>query len=163
VRRGASGAAGEIGWMPVHGAPLPSGDKHPGDSGLQSLAGSKAVHALAAAHGIDAPTAADAVRAAAAGSGPQVEPFLDELAHRVALGVAAVCVVLDPGLVVLGGAIGQAGGEPLASRVTAEVPRICLARPRVVPTAVRGEPVLRGAMLAALGQARAALLASVAS
>ncbi|HZR48643.1 MAG TPA: ROK family transcriptional regulator [Streptosporangiaceae bacterium] len=160
VRRGVAGAAGEIGWMPVHGAPLPSGDKHPGDAGLQALAGGKAVRELAAAHGITAPTAADAVRTALAGSRAS-DAFLDELAHRVALGVAAVCVVLDPGLVVLGGAVGQAGGEALAARVAAEVPRICLARPRVVPTEVRGEPVLRGAVLAALAQARSALLASV--
>jgi predicted NBD/HSP70 family sugar kinase len=159
VRRGTAGAAGEIGWMPVHGAPLPSGDKHPGDAGLQSLAGGKAVLALARSHGITAASAAEAVRAAVTGSGS--DAFLDELAHRVAIGVAAVCVVLDPGLVVLGGAVGQAGGEPLASRVTAEVPRICLARPRVVPTEVRGEPVLRGAVLAALAHARSALLASV--
>ncbi len=160
VRRGVAGAAGEIGWMPVHGAPLPSGDKHPGDAGLQALAGGKAVRELAAAHGITAPTAADAVRTALAGSRAS-DAFLDELAHRVALGVAAVSVVLDPGLVVLGGAVGQAGGEALAARVAAEVPRICLARPRVVPTEVRGEPVLRGAVLAALAQARSALLASV--
>ena len=161
VRRGVAGAAGEIGWMPVRGAPLPAGDKHPKDSGLQALAGGKAVQALAAAHGFAAPSPEDAVRLAiAAGTGP-AEAFLDELAHRVALGVAAVCVVLDPGLVVLGGAVGRAGGEPLASRVTAEVPRICLAHPRVLPTAVDGEPVLRGATLAALAQARAALLASI--
>jgi hypothetical protein len=75
--------------------------------------------------------------------------------------VATVCVVLDPGLVVLGGEVGQAGGKALASRVAEEVARICLAKPRVVPTAVPGEPVLRGALLAALAQARAALLASV--
>jgi predicted NBD/HSP70 family sugar kinase len=161
VRRGVAGAAGEIGWMPVHGAPLPSGDKHPGDSGLQSLAGGKAVLALAGSHGIPGTTAAEAVRAAVRGSGPRAAEFLDELAYRVAIGVAAVCVVLDPGLVVLGGAVGQAGGELLASRVAAEVPRICLARPRVLPTAVRGEPVLRGAVLAALAHARSALLASV--
>jgi len=167
VRRGASGAAGEIGWMPVHGAPLPAGDKHPGDAGLQALAGGKAVLALAESHGFPGTTAAEAVSAAVrAGSGSSgsgsAAAFLDELAHRVALGVAAVCVTLDPGLVVLSGAVGQAGGAELAARVAAEVPRICLARPRVVPTAVPGEPVLRGAMLAALAQARSALLASVA-
>jgi predicted NBD/HSP70 family sugar kinase len=161
VRRGSSGAAGEIGWMPVHGAPLPAGDKHPADAGLQSLAGGKAVLALAASHGFQASAAAEAVSLALA-AGSSGAAFLDELAHRVALGVASVCVVLDPGLVVLGGAVGRAGGPELAVRVAAEVPRICLARPRVVPTAVPGEPVLRGAMLAALAQARAALLASVA-
>ncbi len=35
-------------------------------------------------------------------------------------------------------------------------------RPRVVPASVPGEPVLRGAMLAAVAQARTTLLASVA-
>ena len=38
VRRGVGGAAGEIGWMPVHGAPLPAGNEHPGKAGLQALA-----------------------------------------------------------------------------------------------------------------------------
>ena len=90
------------------------------------------------------------------------EAFLGELAHRVAVGVASVCVVLDPGLVVLGGEVGRAGGTALADRVAAGVASIWPSRPRVVPTGVPGEPVLRGAMLAAVAQARAGLLASVA-
>src|SRR6185437_10937418 len=89
--------------------------------------------------------------------------FMDDLAHRMAIGVAAVCVVLDPGLVVLGGTVGQAGGAELATRVAAEVPRLCLARPTVVPTAVPGEAVLLGALQAALAQARAGLLGSLGS
>ena len=190
MRRGVGGAAGEIGWMPVHGAPLPAGNEHPSKAGLQALAGGHAVQALAAEHGFDGATPADAVAAALAdlaaarlssgdadlrspetipgtsSDGPadsrgQGAAFMDELAHRVAIGVAAVCVVLDPGLVVLGGTVGQAGGAELATRVAAEVPRLCLARPTVVPTAVPGEPVLLGAMQAALAQARAGLLGSL--
>jgi predicted NBD/HSP70 family sugar kinase len=132
---------------------------------LQWLAGGSAVRALAAEHGISAPTAAEAVQAAvsgAGGGGGGEGAFLDELARRVAVGVASVCVVLDPGLVVLGGEVGKAGGTALADRVAAGVASIWPSRPRVVPTGVPGEPVLRGAMLAALAQARAALLASVA-
>ena len=97
-----------------------------------------------------------------AGGAGAAEAFLSELAHRVAVGVASVCVVLDPGLVVLGGEVGRAGGTALADRVAAAVASIWPSRPRVVPTGVPGEPVLRGAMLAAVAQARAALLASVA-
>jgi predicted NBD/HSP70 family sugar kinase len=160
VRRGIGGAAGEIGWMPVHGAPLPAGNEHPGKAGLQALAGGHAVQALAAEHGFPGVTAADAVARAVA-AGPRGAGFLDELAHRVSIGVAAVCTVLDPGLVVLGGTVGQAGGTALSSRVQDGVPRICLARPTVVPTAIPGEPVLRGAMQAALAQARAGLLSSL--
>jgi predicted NBD/HSP70 family sugar kinase len=168
VRRGAGGAAGEIGWMPVHGAPLPAGNEHPGKAGLQALAGGFAVHTLAAEHGFGGATPADAVAAAVAElardpHAPAAEAFLDDLAHRVSIGVAAVCAVLDPGLVVLGGTVGQAGGGELAARVAAEIPRLCLARPAVLPTSVPGEPVLRGAMQAALAHARAALFASLGS
>jgi len=168
VRRGVGGAAGEIGWMPVHGAPLPAGNEHPGKSGLQALAGGLAVHTLAAEHGFGGATPAAAVAAAVADlasdpQAPAAKAFLDDLAHRVAIGVAAVCSVLDPGLVVLGGTVGEAGAGELAARVAAEIPRLCLARPEVLPTSVPGEPVLRGAMQAALAQARAALFTSLGS
>jgi predicted NBD/HSP70 family sugar kinase len=185
LHRGTAGAAGEIGYLPVHGAPLHTDIRHPASGGFQALAGGSAVRALAAEYGFAAPTPAEAVQAAIAASAshpaaPSPVPataelsartaelsarsatFLDELAHRVAVGVASVCVVLDPGLVVLGGEVGRAGGAALAARVAADVAGICPARPRVVPTGVPDEPVLRGAMLAAVAQARAALLASVA-
>jgi predicted NBD/HSP70 family sugar kinase len=163
LHRGTAGAAGEIGYLPVYGAPLHTDIRQVDGGGFQSLAGGSAVRALAARHGFAAPTAAEAVRAALSGGpdGPGAS-FLAELAHRVAVGVASVCVVLDPGLVVLGGDVGRAGGDALADRVAAEVAAISPARPRVVPTSVPGEPVLQGAMLAAVAQARAALLASVA-
>src|SRR5580693_8150973 len=166
LHRGTAGAAGEIGYLPVHGAPLHTDIRHPASGGFQSLAGGAAVRALGARHGFAAPTAAEAVQAAvtaqAAGSAPGAGAFLDDLAQRVAVGVASVCVVLDPGLVVLGGEVGRAGGTALAARVAACVAAIWPSHPRVVPTGVPGEPVLRGAMLAAVDQARAALLASVA-
>jgi predicted NBD/HSP70 family sugar kinase len=166
VLRGVGGAAGEIGWMPVPGAPLPAGNEHPSKTGLQALAGGLAVQTLAAEHGFTGATAADAVTTALADlartpQGGNGSAFMDELAHRVSIGIAAVCVVLDPGLVVLGGTVGHAGGAELAARVAAEVPRLCLARPTVVPTSVSGEPVLLGAMQAALAQARARLLDSL--
>ena len=171
VRRGVGGAAGEIGWMPVHGAPLPAGNEHPSKAGLQALAGGHAVQALAAEFGFAGPTPGESVAAARAellrfSGGPDAQgnrgaAFMGELAHRVAIGVAAVCVVLDPGLVVLGGPVGKAGGAELAARVAAEVPALCLARPTVRPTDVPGEPVLLGAMQSALAQARAGLLGSL--
>ena len=183
LHRGTAGAAGEIGYLPVHGAPLHTDLRHPASGGFQSLAGGNVVRELAAGYGFTAPTPAEAVRAAVSaadhgdgshgdsshgdgstddGSTGRTEAFLSELAHRVAVGVASVCVVLDPGLVVLGGEVGRAGGTALADRVAAAVASIWPSRPRVVPTGVPGEPVLRGAMLAAVARARSALLASVA-
>jgi predicted NBD/HSP70 family sugar kinase len=166
LHRGSTGAAGEIGYLPVHGAPLHTDIRHPASGGFQSLAGGSAVRDLAAQHGFAAPTPAEAVRAAldaaTGGAEERSEAFLGELAHRVAVGIASVCVVLDPELVVLGGEVGRAGGTVLADRVAAAVASIWPSRPRVVPTSVPGEPVLRGAMQAAVAQARTALLASVA-
>jgi predicted NBD/HSP70 family sugar kinase len=185
VRRGVGGAAGEIGWMPVHGAPLPAGNEHPSKAGLQAIAGGLAVQTLAAEYGFTGATAADVVTAAQAdlararssataempagevaggeitADGSRGAAFFDELAHRVSIGVAAVCVVLDPGLVVLGGTVGKAGGAELATRVAAGVRQLCLARPAIVPTSLSDEPVLHGAIQAALAQARAGLLSSL--
>jgi predicted NBD/HSP70 family sugar kinase len=166
LHRGVSGAAGEIGYLPVPGVPLASSAARPLTGGFQTLIGASALLPLAAGYGFAEPTAAAAVSQAIAAAGRGDERgagFLAELAGRVATGVAAICVVLDPGLVVLGGEVGLAGGGELARRVATEVGRICPARPRVVPTGVSGEPVLRGAILAAVDQARAELLASVAS
>jgi len=165
VHRGVAGAAGEIGYLPVPGVPLPQDITHPATGAFQSLVGAQAVRPLAAGYGFTAPTAAGAVQAAVAAAragDDRADALLTELAARVATGVAAVCVVLDPGLVVLGGEVGRAGGRTLAGRVGAEVGRICPARPTVVSTGVTGGPVLRGAILAAVDQARAELLASVA-
>jgi predicted NBD/HSP70 family sugar kinase len=163
LHRGVAGAAGEIGYLPVPGIPLPQDITRPATGAFQSLVGAQAVEPLAAGYGFSGAAAA-AVRSAvaAAESGDERgQAFLGELASRVATGVASVCVVLDPGLVVLGGEVGLAGGAALAGRVAAEVSRICPARPRIVPTGVSG-PVLRGAILAAVNQARKELLASVA-
>jgi predicted NBD/HSP70 family sugar kinase len=165
LHRGNGGAAGEIGYLPVPGVPLPEDVTHPATGAFQRLVGAQALIPLAAQYGFTEPTAAAAVAAAviaAAAGKPRAGEFLSELAGRVATGVAAVSVVLDPGLVVLGGDVGLAGGTDLANRVAAEVGRICPARPQVVPTAVSGGPVLRGAILAAVEQARTELLASVA-
>ncbi|HEV2452506.1 MAG TPA: ROK family transcriptional regulator [Streptosporangiaceae bacterium] len=109
--------------------------------------------------GLDGPGRSDG----GAADGERARRFLDELAGRVALGVAAISVILDPGLVVLGGDIGLAGGTELARRVAQDVGRICPATPQVVPTGLPRAPVLRGAMLAAVEAARTELLASVAA
>lgn len=90
LRRGASGGAGEIGFLPVPGtAGTPSSVNC--DGGFHSLVGSAPLCELATAHGITAPAggrepgAAVAVRAALAGEGDS-ETFLDTLADRLATG-----------------------------------------------------------------------------
>ncbi|MFE6870195.1 ROK family transcriptional regulator [Kitasatospora sp. NPDC057692] len=156
LRRGARGGTGEICFLPVPGTTgLPSATGCEG--GFHGLAGSAAVCALAREHGLpadpadDAPAAEAAVRAAldALGDGRPGGPFLDALAERVAVGVSAVCVVLDPGCVVLGGEIGRAGGAELAARVERRLAGLSPLRTEVRPGEAGGGAVLSGAVLTA--------------
>ncbi len=152
------GAAGEIGWLPVHGAPLPT-NAHPAGVGFQFLAGGKAVRELAAQHGyIGYASTGDAVRAAVV-----------ELVRRSPTNWRTGWQSVWPPCAWCSsrGWSCSAGrsGRPAGRHWPAASPRrwrgSAWPSPRVVPTAVPGEPVLRGALLAALAQARAALLASV--
>ncbi|MEE6257469.1 ROK family transcriptional regulator [Plantactinospora sonchi] len=153
LHHGSTGAAGEIGYLPVPGVPIPRDAARRAKPAFGQLAGSDAVRSVAREHGFRAASGADALRAAIA-AGTAGGPVLDEVARRLALGVASSCVVLDPPLVVLAGEVGQAGGTALAERVQHEVAAITLVTPRVVPTELTEEPVLRGALRVALDAVR---------
>jgi predicted NBD/HSP70 family sugar kinase len=153
LHRGTAGAAGEIGYLPVPGADLPRDVSKRGKGAFQQIAGADAVRQVARDHGFKGATAAEAVRTAIA-AGTKGGPVLDELARRLALGVAAVGVVLDPPLVVLAGEVGRAGGTPLAERVQHEVAAITPVSPRVVVSTAAAEPVLRGALVTGLDAVR---------
>ncbi|MFG2060245.1 ROK family transcriptional regulator [Micromonospora sp. NPDC048871] len=153
LHHGSSGAAGEIGYLPVPGAPIPRDVSRRAKPAFQQVAGADAIRALAREHGYPDGGAAEAVKAAIV-AGTAGGPMLDEVARRLALGVASTCVVLDPPLVVLAGEVGQAGGAALAERVQHEVAAITLVRPRVVPTGLTEEPILHGALRTALNAVR---------
>lgn len=153
LHRGVSGAAGEVGYLPVAGAPVPRDIARRAEGGFRELAQADAVRAIARAHGFRNAAAHDAVRAAV-GAGAAGEPVLDELARRLALGLSAACVVLDPAVVVLAGEVGLAGGPELAARVQDEVAAIAPVSPRVVVSAGSQEPVLSGALVTALDAVR---------
>ncbi len=154
LHRGVSGAAGEIGYLPVAGAPVVRDiGRRSTKGGFKELAVADAVRAVAREHGFRASTAQDAVKAAV-NAGTTGGPVLDELARRLALGLAATCVVLDPALVVLAGEVGVAGGVALAQRVQHEVAAIAPVSPRVVVSEGPEQPVLTGALLTALEATR---------
>lgn len=97
---------------------------------------------------------AEALVRAAVHAGEAGAAFLDALAARIALGVAAVCAVLDPGCVVLGGETGRAGGDALAERVADHLARMSPLHTEVRAGTVGGRAVLRGAVLAAMDAAQ---------
>ncbi|HVX45902.1 MAG TPA: ROK family transcriptional regulator [Mycobacteriales bacterium] len=140
VYRGASGGAGEAGYLPI------------GPGEFHDLAGGPALLELAREHGAGAQTDPAAAIAAADAS------LLPRLADRVAVGAAAICALLDPGLLVLGGDVGRAGGAELAGLVQARLTDRVPHRVTVTPAAAPGNPVLQGAHLLGLDIARRAVL-----
>ncbi|BAU81901.1 rOK-family transcriptional regulator [Streptomyces laurentii] len=146
LRRGASGGAGEIGFLPVPGTSgLPSA--HGCDGGFDELACAASIDALARTHGLDPATALESAHPA----------FLDALAGRLALGAASVAAVLDPGCVILAGETGHRGGPALAARVEARLATLSPLRTEVRATTLGDTAILRGALLTARDAAQDAL------
>ncbi|MEU7895869.1 ROK family transcriptional regulator [Nonomuraea sp. NPDC049152] len=77
-----------------------------------------------------------------------------ELAGVIATGAFALVTVLDPGLVVLGGKTGRAGGDELAGLVAERLHELSPAPTRVLGSTVAGNAILQGAVLTALDTAR---------
>ncbi|MEV6548106.1 ROK family transcriptional regulator [Streptomyces sp. NPDC051597] len=165
LHRGFTGGAGEVGFLPVPGAPLVRHVTKANAGGFQELAGGQAVPRLARELGVaDIPggpsteaaaaliaRAAEAVRARE--SGPY-RTLLETFATGLATGLASMVAVLDPELVVLSGALITAGGEPLRALVQQELGELAASRPRLVIGEVRHHPVLRGALESALAATR---------
>jgi predicted NBD/HSP70 family sugar kinase len=151
--RGATGGGGEIDWMRVPDpASAETGDTWPpAGARFGNLVDSPAVVRLAAAHGITARTAWDAVEQA---KRQGVEGFLDDLARRVAGGVATLVAVADPQLVLLCGETSRAGGDEFATRVAARLHELVLPRTPVGVASVQGNAVRAGALQSALATAR---------
>ncbi|MER6915905.1 ROK family transcriptional regulator [Streptomyces sp. NPDC000594] len=155
LRRGASGGAGEIGFLPVPGTGgLPSAVGC--DGGFHSLACGGAIARLAVEHGIavGAPGGAGAAEAVAEAVASGRDAFLEALAERVSLGAAALASVLDPGCVVLGGELGLAGGAVLAELVERRLAGLTPLATQVRPGELGGSAVLRGALITARDRAQ---------
>ncbi len=157
LHRGATGGAGEIGYMPVRAA------GRPGPASFQKLVGAPAVRALALEHGITARSATQAVQRAVAAADPAAEAFLDALAERLASGLAVITSVLDPHLIVLSGDTCAAGGPQLARRVQRALRRISKLHPSLLVSGVNGNPAVAGATELALQHTRDTLFAASAA
>ncbi|MGW0915860.1 ROK family transcriptional regulator [Streptomyces sp. NPDC002784] len=161
LHRGFTGGAGEVGFLPVPGAPLVRQVTRANSGGYQELAGAQVIPRLARELGIDdipegpcTEVAAELLaRAADSGAEPQ-RRLLATYATGVATGLASLVSVLDPGLVVLSGSALTSGGERLLALVQAELADLAASRPRLVLGDVTELPVLRGALESALATTR---------
>jgi predicted NBD/HSP70 family sugar kinase len=153
LHRGATGGAGEVGFLPLPETPLVRNVGRSNAGGFQQLAGGKQVVELARRLGLRAssPEAAVARALTTPGKGDEL---LETLAHRVALGLSSIVAVLDPETVILSGAMLQAGGDRLVQLVRHEFATLAVARPRIALTGVPDNPVLRGALHVGLARTR---------
>ncbi|MEU4575567.1 ROK family transcriptional regulator [Nonomuraea sp. NPDC023979] len=202
MHRGATGGAGEVGYMPAPGAPTAREAGQYGDHGYQALTGGAAVLRVLRAHGVEGADFREAVanavrrleadgtaaledlraghpthtgpdgaqRAATATDGAEtaslVTPVtesalrgsqsaraasgLREVAARLAVGLAAITSVVDPGLIVVTGGVVLAGGEPLRALIERELHALTIPQPLVRLSEVAGNPVLAGGLDLAL-------------
>ncbi|MFC8870805.1 ROK family protein [Streptomyces sp. NPDC057148] len=161
LHRGWTGGAGEVGFLPVPGAPLVRGVSRTGSGGFQELAGAQALPKLARELGVEPVPSGPYTESAAAllasaaehHDGPR-HRLLQTYATRLATGLASLVSVLDPELVVLSGMALTAGGEPLRALLQDELEELAASRPRLVLGGVSADPVLRGALESALATTR---------
>jgi predicted NBD/HSP70 family sugar kinase len=159
VYRGAGGAAGEIGYLPIF-------DDDAGRNGLgpfEHAAGGTAFARLgrraaeAGESGILLELAggdldaidAEVVFAAAEHGDEAAQRILDELLQRLARGIASAVTILNPSTVIVGGGVSRAGERllgPLERRIADLVP----VPPRVVLSTLGDEAVALGAARLAL-------------
>jgi predicted NBD/HSP70 family sugar kinase len=117
IRRGAHGAAGEVGHLPVDPDGLPCSCGQTGC--IETVAsGSALAAAWPVAPTEEHPHPAQALFAAAAAGDPKAIAVRDRFAAGVAAAVRVLCLSVDPGLVMLGGGVAHLG-EPLRIAVGA--------------------------------------------
>ena len=153
LHRGATGGAGEVGFLPVPGTPLVRKVSVNNAGGYQELAGAKAIVAVAREHGLRASNAETAIRTALR-SGEAGDAVVAEVGQRLAVGLAAVVAVIDPQLVVLAGGVFRAGGDRLRTVVQDQLHDLTVPRPRIELTTVADDPVLLGALHSGLSVTR---------
>jgi predicted NBD/HSP70 family sugar kinase len=155
--RGAHGAAGEIGYLPLVGDPFDP--RHRLHGGLEDEIGAAGI--VAAFNERRAPddqelsSVHDVFELAATGNA-SARAVVDHVASRLGTAIATVCAILDPELVVLGGGIGASPLllPPVRGSAAALVP--ITAR---IETSLLGErAALQGAIAVALHAARSTLL-----
>ena len=149
--RGHTGAAGEVGYLPIGGDPRDKGLRRRGV--LDTEAGASGVVATARRLGMELPLSARKVFAAARRGDRIARKVVEIEADRIALAAAAVVPIVDPELVVLGGGIGR-NGDLLLEPVTEALRAVTPFAVRLEVSPLGEEAVVLGAVWMALQAAQ---------
>jgi predicted NBD/HSP70 family sugar kinase len=160
--RGAHGAAGEIGYLPLVGDPF--NPRHRLHGGLEDEIGAAGIVAtFNERRGPDDPelSSVHEVFELAGAANAAARSVVDHVASRLGTAIATVCAILDPELVVLGGGI---GASPLLLRPVRGSAAALVPITARIETSLLGErAALQGAIAVALHAARTMLLSHGAS
>jgi predicted NBD/HSP70 family sugar kinase len=150
--RGATGAAGEIGYLPLATAdPHDASNRRRG--ALESAIGAAGVVAEARRAGLHGDLTSAGVFERAATGDARALRAVEAVAQGIALGLAAIVPVLDPELVILGGGIGR-NGDLLLQPLERELAALSPFRPRIEVSALGEDAELMGAVSLALREAQ---------
>ncbi len=155
--RGSTGAAGEVGYLPLGDAD-PRGAKARRRGALEGALGAEGVVALARSTGMRAPLTPRRIFDAARAGDARALGVVQGVAERIALAIAAIVPVVDPELVILGGGVGR-NGDLLLEPVRRELAELSPFRPRVEVSALGEDAELVGAVSMALQAAQERLFA----
>ncbi len=158
---GFRGQAGEVGWLPLGGDPFDEANREHGalEERVSGRAMTRHLRRLIeqGRQTSLAPDSAPTEIFAAATLGDTVaDEVLDDAAKHIALAIAAICSVVGPELVVLGGGIGS--NEDFVGRVQAYLPSVTPLSTRVEPTALGARAALMGSLSVALREGRSQML-----
>jgi predicted NBD/HSP70 family sugar kinase len=152
--RGETGAAGEVGYLPIVGDPRNRTQRRHG--ALDTEAGASGLVATAKELGMEPPLSARNVFAAARRGDAVALRVVTLEAERIALAIAAIVPIVDPELVILGGGIGR-NGDLLLEPVTDAIRAVSPFEIRIETSPLGDEAVALGAVWSALQAAQEVL------
>ena len=150
--RGATGAAGEVAYMPIATAD-PHEPANLRRGALEASLGAEGVVGAARAAGMRGRLTPKAVFDAARRGDAAAADVVAVVARRIALAVAAIVPVVDPELVILGGGVGR-NGDLLLAPLKQELRALSPFTPRIEVSALGADAELHGAVSMALDAAQ---------
>jgi predicted NBD/HSP70 family sugar kinase len=151
--RGATGAAGEIAYLPL-GPGDPHDPAHRRRGTFEDAAAAGAAAQIGKDLGVAGQLTSKKLFGLARQGLPAALAAVEVEGQRLALGIASVAAVVDPELIILGGGIGSSG-DLLIEPIERELRRLTPFRPRLEVSRLGDGAVLLGAIATALTAARA--------
>jgi predicted NBD/HSP70 family sugar kinase len=149
LHRGARGAAGEVGFLPLSGGGLGRSGSASRGGALEEAAAASGLVRTARDLGMTGTVTAERIFSLAAADDALALEAVRHEASRLAVVVAAVAAIIDPNLVILGGGIGS-NANLLLPHLEAAVEQLTPLRPPIALSTLGADAILLGALSTAL-------------